>query len=147
MESVSPRADYHVWSTPEDIGAKGHDGVRDYYVGFFALKGHFFENDIQRILVDDDCVVTESVMRMIKPGDVLAGDAYGPGTGPVDPGDLGAFEPSSHYVLENRVVIIWPFDENLMLIGEDAYSGAMRSIRKLDDADLPPAYLELLARA
>jgi hypothetical protein len=144
MASISPRASYHVWSTPDDIGCKGYDGVRQYYEGFFALKGHFFENDIQRIAVDDDCVVTEAVMRMIKPGSILAGDAYGPGTGPMDPGELGAWDPSAHYLFENRVVIIWPFDENLMLIGEDAYSGGARAARQLSDDELPPAYLKLM---
>ncbi len=147
MESISPRANYHVWSTPEDIGCKGYDGVRDYYLGFFALKGHFFENDIERILVDDDCVVTEANMRMIKPGALLAGEAFGPGTGPVDPGDLGAFDPAAHYLLESRVLILWPFDENLMLIGEDAYSGGSRRMCKLSDDDLPPAYVALMARS
>jgi hypothetical protein len=145
MAGISPRADYHVWSTPEDIGAKGFDGVREYYTGFFAIKGHFFENDLERILVDDDCVVTEATMRLIKPGSVLAGDAYGPGTGPMDPGELGAWDPEGHYVIENRVVVFWPFDEDLKLIGEDAYSGAIRSIRKLAADELPPAYRELLA--
>lgn len=147
MESISPHAEYHVWSTPEDVGCKGYEGVREYYEGFFAIKGHFFENDIRRILVDDDCVVTESIMRMIKPGSVLAGEAYGPGTGPMDPGELGAFDPRSHYMLENRVLIVWPFDDDLLLVGEDAYSGAMRSIVQLDGGDLPAAYLALMERA
>ena len=147
MADISMDADYHVWSTPEDIGAKGFDGVRDYYVGFFELKGHFFENDLQRILVDDHCVVTEAIMRLIKPGAVLAGEAFGPGTGPMDPGDLGAFDPASHYLLESRVVIFWPFDDDDRLIGEDAYTGGAHSMRKLADDELPAAYLALLAKS
>jgi hypothetical protein len=147
MSTICAGASYHVWTTPTDLGAKGWAGVRDYYVGFFAMKGHFFENDLQRILVDDDCVVTEAIMRQIKPGAILDHDAYGPGTGPIDPGELGSWDPSAHYLFEGRVLIVWPFDEDLMLVGEDAWAGGGRRVQKLADEDLPPAYLAMLARS
>jgi len=147
MRTISPNAAYHVWAGPVDNGAKGRDGVRAYYEGFFAIKGHFFENDCQRILVDDDCVVTESVMRMIKPGTILGNEPFGPGTSPLDPGDEGAFDPDAHYLLVGRCLVIWPFDDDLLLIGEDAYASGSLTISKLRDDDLPDAYRALLARA
>ena len=146
METISPHAAYHTWATPEDIGAKGIDGVREYYEGFFATKAHFFENDCQRIVVDDDGVLTEAVMRMIKPGAVLNGEAFGPGSGAFEHEGVSAFDPSAHYLLENRVVIIWVFDDDLLLVGEDAYAGAANTLRTLSDDELPAAYRELLAR-
>ena len=147
MRSISPRAEYHVWAGPIDNGAKGVEGVRRYYEGFFSIKGHFFENDCQRILVDDDCVVTESIMRMIKPGRIMGDEPFGPDTEPLDPGEEGAFDREAHYLLEGRCLIIWPFDDELLLIGEDAYASGRLTISKLADDELPDAYRELLARS
>ena len=80
-------------------GPKGLDAVRAYYVGFVASGAGFFESRKDRIVVDDGCVVTENVMRGIIPGAIARARGY-------DVDDV-----DGHYLVTNRVVVLWPFDE------------------------------------
>lgn len=147
MATLTANPVYHTREPGGDKGPKGRDGVRAYYQGFFAIKGHFFECDFQYIAIDDDCVITEAIMRMIKPGRILGHAPFGPGSEPIDSGAEGEFDPSAHYLLEGHCVVIWPFDDDLLLVGEDGYSGGSLDVRKLSDDELPDAYTALLARS
>ena len=50
-------------------------------------------------------------------------------------------DPDAYYLFETRMLIVWPMDENGLVLGEDSYvSGdgfAGIAERKLDPADLP----------
>ena len=76
MATLGDDPQYHFWSGGTDWGPKGADGVRAYYEGFVASGAGFFESSKVRIVVDDDNVVTESVMRGIVPGRVAQQRGY-----------------------------------------------------------------------
>jgi hypothetical protein len=80
--------------------------------------------------VDDDVVVTEGVMRIAYPGNVLKLMGHA-----VD--DTEAF-----YLFETRMCVMWPMDEEGRILGEDTYTGDDGFVdileRKLEPADLPP---------
>jgi hypothetical protein len=90
---------------------------------------HHFEIDIERIVVDDRTVVTEGWFRQVYPGRVLR--------------DRGAAidDPEASYLVTMRLLLVWPFDTEGRLIGEDSYSsGSMfdpQNIRKLTPAEHP----------
>ncbi|MCZ9325403.1 hypothetical protein [Nocardia farcinica] len=47
-------------------------------------------------------------------------------------------EAGKNYLLRMRNVIFWSFDEDLMIIGEDSYTGGPIEVRGLEDHELPP---------
>jgi hypothetical protein len=50
-----------------------------------------------------------------------------------------------HYYVTARTAIFWPFDAAGELVGEDSYGSAdVTDCRRVDDADLPAAYIAML---
>ena len=133
MATLGGDPSYHFWSGGNDWGPKGVANVRAYYEDFVASGAGFFESEKVRIVVDDDNVVTESVMRMIIPGLVAQQRGH-------DVPDLGA-----HYRVSARTAIFWPFDESCTLIGEDSYgSSDVTDCTLVPDEDLPREYVAML---
>jgi hypothetical protein len=133
MATLADDPQYHFWSAGQDWGPKGRAGVRSFYEQFVASGAGFFESYKPRIVVDDDNVVTESVMRGIVPGAVA--QARGCDVDDVD----------GHYLVTARTAIFWPFDEACELIGEDSYGSAdVTQCERVSDHELPAAYVAML---
>ncbi|HZP28111.1 MAG TPA: nuclear transport factor 2 family protein [Acidimicrobiia bacterium] len=128
--------DYHLWADGHDYGPKGMDAVLGYYGDVVAVKRQVLEFDIERIVVDHDTVVTEGWIHAINLGAVARSRGW----------DVDDDEAS--YLVSQRVVIFWPFDEQGRMLGEDGYANFDRSlVRKLDPSELPEAYTRLFAPA
>jgi hypothetical protein len=129
MATVSERAKYHQFSgnntAPTSVGKAG---VRKFYEDFAASGAGKLHQDIDRLVVDHDCILTEGTMRMAYPGRRLAEMG-------VEVDDLDA-----DYLFETRMAIVWPIDEDGLFIGEDAYVGGDGfdgiADRKIDPADI-----------
>jgi hypothetical protein len=138
MATLGKNPAYHFFEMQGDTGPKGRDGIAEYYRNFVASKAHIFEYDCQRIVVDDEYVITEAIIRLVQPGTLLASS---PMAGMAD------IDPAQHYLLTLRNLVIWPFDENLMIVGEDSYGGGPVEIRPLAEEELPDSYKALFAPA
>ena len=69
MATLAPDPQYHQWgATPGDMGPKGRDAVEQFYRDFVASGAQNLEYDVERLVVDDDCIVTEGIMRIVFPG-------------------------------------------------------------------------------
>jgi hypothetical protein len=113
MATVSPNAHYHAYGSGSPrMNPKGKEAVRQFYVDFAASGAYRLELDVDRLIVDTHAVLTEGVMRMAYPGKTLI--AMGR---KVD--DLEAY-----YMYETRMAIVWPMDENGLVLGEDSYVGS-----------------------
>jgi hypothetical protein len=133
MATLGDDPQYHFWSGGTDWGPKGADGVRAYYEGFVASGAGFFESYKARIVVDDDNVVTESVMRGIVPGRVAQQRGY------------AISDVNAHYLVTARTAIFWPFDESCTLIAEDSYgSSDLSEFTLVPDDELPAEYVAML---
>ena len=133
MATLSDDPQYHFWSGGRDWGPKGSAAVRAYYEDFVASGAGFFESYKPRIVVDDDNVVTECVMRGIVPGTVARARGY-------DIPDVDA-----HYLVTARTVIFWPFNEACELVSEDSYGASdLTKWELVPDHELPEAYVAML---
>jgi SnoaL-like domain len=133
MATLGDDPRYHFWSNGKDWGPKGREQVRAFYEGFVASGAGFFESSKPRIVVDDDTVVTECVIRGLVPGAIARERGY-------DVPDV-----DGHYVVTARTAIFWPFDEAGELVGEDSYgSSDVTDFEQVADEDLPPAYVAML---
>ncbi len=129
MATLNDDPQYHFWNRGKDWGPKGLDGVRKYYEDFVASGAGFFESEKVRVVVDDDNVVTESVMRQLVPGRIAQQRGY-------DVPDI-----DGHYIVTARTAIFWPFDESCTLTAEDSYgSSDLSDITQVPDDELPADY-------
>jgi len=132
--TLGEATDYHFWELSGDVGPKTRDGVAAYYRNLVENNGHVLEFHCERMVVDDHCIVIEGVLTMIQPGALMVQHPMA--------GDFA--EADKNYLIRMRNVIFWSFDDDLMIIGEDSYSGGPIEVRFLDDAELPADFAALV---
>jgi hypothetical protein len=126
--------EYHFWIEGNGFGGgpKGLAAVTNHYENLYVERRHVVEYDIERIVVDDDCIVTEGPFRQVYPGTVLQRRGA-----EID-------DPEAAYLVTVRVVLFWPYDADGRLVGEDSYAdGAMftpERIQKLAPEDVPASF-------
>jgi hypothetical protein len=67
LGTLSAKSSYKLWVDGVDLGPKGIDDIRRWYVDT-NIRGHrtfVIEYDLERIVVDDDVVVTEGQMNVV----------------------------------------------------------------------------------
>ena len=108
---------YHFRGLGFDMGPKGQANVHTFYKDMIAGGGNRFQFDIQRIVVDENSVVTEGVMRSVTRGeDLIASGVTEVNGEPVD--------ASAQYLSENLILTVWPADADGRLVGEDIWFGS-----------------------
>ena len=80
------------------------------YANFVASGAHRLEFDVDRLVVDDDCILTEGTMRIAYPGNLLRFMGH-----EVD-------DPDAFYLFQTRMAVVWPMDADGLVIGEDTYT-------------------------
>src|SRR5919201_881365 len=73
LSTLAPQPDYKFWVDGSGFGAgpKGLAAVTTHYRNLYVENRHVCQYDITRIVVDDDCIVTEGPFRQLYPGWVL----------------------------------------------------------------------------
>jgi ketosteroid isomerase-like protein len=135
MATVAEDARYHAYATPDPaFSPKGKAAVRKFYADYVASGAHRLEFEIDRLVVDDECVITEGVMRIAYPGSLLKMLGH-----PID-------DPDAYYLYETRMCTLWPMTPEGLVRGEDTYNGgdgfegiAGRKLRPEDLPSGPPA--------
>ena len=126
--SLADNAHYHSYGGSPESSPQGKDGVRRFYENFIASGATQLELDVDRLVVDTHCVLTEGTMRMAYPGRTLQQRG------------IAVDDPDAYYLYETRMATLWPFDDEGRLLGEDTYTGedgfAGIADRKLDPADI-----------
>jgi hypothetical protein len=136
LSTLSNHPNYHLWSGGRDIGPEGSEGVLGYYRDLVSDKRHILEFDIERIVADQDTVVTEGWIHALNLGSVARARGW-----VVD-------DDSATYLVSQRVVIFWPFDAEGRMTGEDGYANFdPYGARKVADDEWPDTYRQLFAGA
>lgn len=132
LRTLAPDPQYHFWVEGSGFadGPKGIGAVKSHYEGLYEEKRHVCQWEIDRIVVDDDAVVTEGWFDQLFPGKVLR--------------KRGVDIDDAVYAVRVRMIIVWPVDENAKLVGEASYiNGSMFSrdkIRKLEPDEVPARF-------
>ncbi|WP_456341120.1 nuclear transport factor 2 family protein [[Mycobacterium] nativiensis] len=133
MGTLSPEPDYHFWMGGQDVGPKTTEGVHTYYTNFMATRTNVLEFAIDRLVVDDDCVVTEGDMKQLYPGSLVTAIL-----------GVEVEDPAADYLVVYRQVLLWPIDASGKIIGEDSYFAGVRSVTPVAREDLPQQYIDLV---
>lgn len=131
MATVSPRAHYHSYATDDEAvneaqSPQGKDGVAAYYRAIVESGCHHIEHDVERMAVGRDALTTEGQLKMAYPGAVLA--AMG----------IAVPDPDALYLYQQRLLIVWEFDEEGRVICEDSYSGGGPGFEGIAGRPIPP---------
>jgi hypothetical protein len=110
MATVSEHARYQNFAQG-GTGPVGKAAVQKFYEDFAAGGAEKLQHDLDRLVVDKHCILTEGVMRMAWPGTTLV--AMG----------IEVDDPGADYLYEARMAILWPLDDEGLFIGEDSYVG------------------------
>ena len=136
LSTLSADPDYHFWIEGAGFGAgpKGLAAVTAHYENLYRENRHVCDYRIERIVVDDDCIVTEGWFDQVFPGRVL--ESRG----------VAIDDPDAVYALRMRLLLLWPYDADGKLVGEDSYSNgsmyAPENLRKLAPEEVPAQFFE-----
>ena len=111
MATVSDDALYQNFAPTGQYDLVGKAAVRKFYEDFAASGAHRLHLDIDRLVVDRHCILTEGIMRMAYPGRTLL--AMG----------IEVDDPDAFYLFETHMAVIWPIGPDGLFIGEDSYVG------------------------
>jgi hypothetical protein len=127
MATISEEARYTMFGNADSV-IEGKPAVQKFYEDFAASGAHKLSLDIDRLVVDRDCILTEGVMRMAYPGRTLAAMN-------IEVDDFDAY-----YLYRAHMAVIWPIGEDGLFVGEDSYVGgdgfAGIAERKLSASDI-----------
>lgn len=127
MSTIHEDAVYRTFSQDPATWPRGKAEVRAFYEAFAASGAHKLCHDMDRLVVDRHCILTEGTMRMAWPGRTLQAMGHD-----VD-------EPDADYLYEERMAVLWPISDDGLFLGEDTYLGgdgfAGIAGRKLNDGD------------
>ncbi len=136
MSTLCPNPRYVAWGAPADMSPAGRQAVQTFYEQTIVQGGQFFlEFDIDRIVVDDDTIVTEGDFRSLYYGADAAGRGF-----PID-------DPEGFYLLSLRMLIVWPFDAEGFIIGEETYSAITTPdfLKKVETSEVPQELRDFIA--
>jgi hypothetical protein len=113
LQTLSDNPAYHSYGNDSPLtNPVGRDGVRGFYERFIASGAGQLQLDIDRLVVDQRCILTEGLMRIAYPGRTLR--AMG----------IDVDDPDAYYMYEARMATLWPIDDNGLFTGEDTYTGS-----------------------
>jgi SnoaL-like domain len=107
VATLSSRVAYHLWGSP-DRSPVGRDEVRGFYEKHSLEGWLYFQFDIEHLLAGPDAIVTEGVQRALVPSESL--------------GLIADDADARVQLLTVRMSVMWRFDDEGLLLGEDTYS-------------------------
>jgi hypothetical protein len=128
LTTVSPKASYISYDNPEGPPRvfKGHEGIREFYDQMLSAVSVNLEFFVDRLVVDDYCVITEGANKSAMRGSVLSSLGI-----PVD-------DPNAYYLTEGRTLVVWPFDKDGMILGEHIFRGSSLPLTEAAKRKLRP---------
>lgn len=128
MATLVPQPEYHIWVGGADVGPKGAAAVRAYYAKMIHSGMNAFEMKVDRLVVDDRCVVMEGFSTQLYPGRAAA--RLG----------ISLDDLTNQCLVKHRTLVVMPVDPDGLLVGEDVYLSGPASWRQVLPGDLPPGF-------
>jgi hypothetical protein len=129
VSTLSPKSCYHVY---DHAGGgvprvyNGIDGARQWYSELLGTISADLEYRVESLIVDDYSIVTEGPTKVAIPGKVL------------ESAGIKVSEPDGLYLGGGRTIVIWPFDQDGLILGEKIYSVGTASLEKVATRKLHP---------
>ncbi len=136
MATLTAEPVYHFWRVgPENMVLEGYEAVAGFYSTMFASGGEQFHVVVERIIVDDNGVITEGRVRQV----YRSADLKAMGINEVNG---QAVEDHELWLSNAQLITVWPADPDAKLVGEDIYFGEdpMSTLQPIAAESLPAYY-------
>lgn len=111
---------YRFWgSGTGDYGPKGGASVRAHYQGMVDMGTYRLQQDVDRLMVDDNYVFVDGELHILFPGKTCI--AWG----------LNVDDPEADYIYSYRSATLFKYDDEGNCYGEDTYSDGLPSLERL----------------
>jgi hypothetical protein len=127
LTTLSDKAVYISYDNP-DAGPRifrGKGEIPNFYHQMLDAVSHNLEFFVDRLVVDESCVITEGHSKSAMKGRVLAAMGFN-------------VDPDAFYLTEGRTLVVWPFDENGECLGEQIYRGFTKPLEGIENRKLRP---------
>ena len=111
ISTVAETAVYKTFQQDPSTWPRGKAAVQEFYEAFAASGAQKLQLEMDRLVVDRHCILTEGIMKMAWPGHTL--QAMG----------IEIDDPEADYLYETRMATLWPITEDGLFDGEDTYTG------------------------
>lgn len=128
---------YHSYSPDSrtgDGGPKNRTEVIAFYNGMFETRMNVLERTVDRMVVTDDCLVSEGRIDHVFPGTVLAARNM------ATDADGLAIDPDAYYLSSYRICAVLPYTgegTDVRMAGEDTYTVGLGGMHRLSPEDVP----------
>jgi hypothetical protein len=137
LGTLAPDPVYKVQSQGPEMNPAGFENVRRFYIDEIFGKGrHCLESIKSRIVVADDAIITEGVVRIVMWGRDL-----------INAGNPAADDPEAYYLLTYNSLIVWPYDAEARILGEESWAYYPKDcLKKIRPEDAPDSFHRYVAR-
>ena len=137
LATLAPNPVYRVQSQGPEMNPAGFENVRRFYVEEIFGKGrHCLESVKDRIIVADDAIVTEGVVKIVMWGQDL-----------IAQGNPAIDDPDGVYLLTYNSLIVWPYDEEARILGEESWSYYPKDcLQKIGADEAPDSFHRYVAQ-
>jgi hypothetical protein len=127
IQRLAPNCEYVLYEHGKPtVTIRGVDAIRrDFYQGLLTVIDYRLEWDVVLCMVDGNSVITEGQQKNAVLGKFLVQMGFD-----VDPNGL--------YLQDAHHLVIWPFDEQLRLVGETVYFGSSTPYEEVAKRPLRP---------
>jgi hypothetical protein len=128
LSTVSPKAVYSAYDSsgnPPRIFT-GLTEIRGWYDSLLDTVSVNQEYRVERLVVDDYCIFTEGPTSVGVKGSIL------------QKAGIQGVDPDALYLGGGRTLVIWPFGEDGLLLGENIYSVGSAPLEKVATRKLQP---------
>lgn len=125
LTTLSDNAVYISYDNPDTAPRifRGKAEIPNFYHQMLEAVSHNLEFFVDRLVVDDGCVITEGNSKSAMRGSVLAAMGF-------------KVDPDAFYLTEGRTLVVWPFDENGECLGEQIYRGFGKPLAGIENRKL-----------
>ncbi len=136
MATLTAEPVYHFWQVGgQNMVLEGFEAVAGFYSTMFENKGQQFQVVTERIIVDDNGVITEGQVKQVYPREALA--AMG-----IEEANGQKIADHALWLSNAQLITVWPSDPDAKLVGEDIYFGEnpMTTLTPIEASALPDYY-------
>jgi hypothetical protein len=138
MATVSPRARYHSHvaegeSLSRAQSPQGMPAIAAFYRKLVETGCYLLEHDVERMAIGQDVLTTEGELSKAYPAQIL--------------GAMGIAVPSPDglYLYRQRLLIVWGFDEQGLVLGENRYGGGGPGFEAIGERPIRPEEIYRMA--
>ncbi|MGV9710345.1 hypothetical protein ACWDTI_06750 [Gordonia sp. NPDC003424] len=112
---------YRIFEGGQGVILDGLDQVHQFYATLADMDMLVMWTGRQKMAVADWGFAGEAEFNQFVPGKMLGDNVFGSMGADDSPASASGFDPDAYYLVRRTLAFVWPYDENMRMIGEHVY--------------------------